>query len=97
MREYEVTIIVQPQLDDAGRDALIERVTGWLTHSEDEADQPVINHWGMRQMAYPINDQKQGYYVLYEAKMDPAQVKDTERNMHFVEDLLRYLIVRKEG
>lgn len=97
MREYEVTVIVQPNLDESARNDLLERVVGWLTHGEGEGDKPVANHWGMRQMAYMINKHKQGYYVMYNAKLDPARIGDTEQNLRYVEDLLRFLIVRKEG
>lgn len=97
MREYEVTIIIQPNLEETARKGLVERITGWLTQGEAETDKPVANHWGMRQLAYPINKHKQGYYVLYEAKLDPSRVADVERNMRFVEDLLRYLVVLKEA
>jgi small subunit ribosomal protein S6 len=97
VREYEVTIIVQPNLDETVRKELIERVSGWLTFGEDEAAKPVANHWGMRQLAYPINKHKQGYYVMFEAKLEPAQINTVEQNMRFVEDLLRFLVVRKES
>jgi small subunit ribosomal protein S6 len=96
MREYEVTIIVQPQLEDKERDDLIERVGGWLTHGEAEEDKPVANRWGQRRLAYPIRKHNEGYYVLFEAKLDPLQIADIERNMQYTEDLLRYLVVRKE-
>jgi ribosomal protein S6 len=34
---------------------------------------------------------------MYEAKVDPTRLADIERNMQYNEDILRYLIVRKEG
>lgn len=96
MREYEVTIIVQPKLEEAARNELIERVSGWLTHSDGDENKPVANHWGMKQMAYPINKHKQGYYVLFNARLDPARLPSTEQNMRYTEDLLRFLVVRKD-
>ncbi len=96
MREYEVTIILQPNLDDAARDELIERIAGWLTHGDEETAVPEINHWGQRQLAYPIRKHDQGYYVLYNATLDPDRISDIEQDMRYIEDLLRYLIVRKE-
>jgi small subunit ribosomal protein S6 len=95
MREYEVTIIVQPQLDDEIRDQVIERVSGWLTSGREETDKPVIHRWGQRRLAYPIKKFSEGYYVLYEAKVNPDRMKDIERNIQFTEDILRYLVVRK--
>ncbi len=97
MREYEVTVIFQPQLEEQPRTELIEQVSGWLTHGEEEADKPVANHWGERRLAYPIEDYNSGYYVLYEAKLSAERIPDIEQNFKFQEDILRYLIVRKEA
>jgi small subunit ribosomal protein S6 len=96
VREYEVIIIVQPNLEDAARDELVERVAGWLTPGEKESQKPEINHWGQRQLAYPIQNHNQGYYVLYNAQLEPQNISEIEQNMRYVEPLLRYLIVRKE-
>ena len=95
MREYEVTVIFQPKLSDDERTELIERVTGWLTFGEEEADKPVPDHWGLRKMAYDIDDHSEGYYILYNAKLDPLQIHEIERNMLYTEDVLRYLVLRK--
>lgn len=96
MREYELTIIVQPSLEDSARDEIIERVTGWITNNDEEAEKPVVNHWGKRYMAYPIKKHSEGYYVFYEAKIDPESISGIERNMQYTEDILRYMFIRKE-
>lgn len=97
MRDYEVTIIIQPQLADEARAELIERVSNWMAPEAAEENKPVQNHWGMRQLAYPIKKYTEGYYVMYEASIDPSAIAEIERNMQYVEDLLRYLVVRKEA
>ncbi len=97
MREYELTIILQPKLDDTAREEIIERVNGWITNNDESAEAPVVNHWGQRYMAYPIRNNKEGYYVFYEAKVDPERISDIERNMQYTEDILRYMFVRKEA
>ena len=97
MREYEVTIIVQPKLEESKRSELIDQVTNWITNDDAaEENQPTINHWGMRKLAYPIQKHSEGYYVLYETMLDPTRIADIERNFQYSEDLLRYLVVRKE-
>lgn len=96
MREYEVTVIFQANLDDEARSAVVERVSDWLTHGEAEEDKPVQNIWGQRRLAYSIRKQKEGYYILFDAKLDGAQLSDIERNMQYTEEILRYMIVRKE-
>lgn len=96
MREYEVTVIIQPQLEEEGRAQLIERINEWLTPEAGEDEKPIQNHWGTRQLAYPIRNFTEGYYVMFEASVDPTRISDIERNMQYSEDLLRYLIVRKD-
>lgn len=96
MREYEVTVIFQTKLDDEARSALVERVTGWLTHGDSEDDKPVANIWGQRRLAYPIRKNREGYYILFDAKLDSERLSDIDRNMHHAEDILRYMIIRKE-
>ncbi|MEJ2748005.1 MAG: 30S ribosomal protein S6 [Anaerolineae bacterium] len=96
MREYEVTIIVQPQLEEEARKELIAQVSGWLVPDADDNSKPVEKHWGSRQLAYPIRKFNDGYYVMYEAKIDPTRITDIERNMQYSEDILRYLVVRKD-
>jgi len=96
MREYEVTVVLQPDLDDEARSQLIERFQGWLMPEGVEIPEPTINHWGKRQLAYPINDFTEGYYIYYELMLDPANVAEINRNVKFNENILRHLIVRKD-
>jgi small subunit ribosomal protein S6 len=97
MRDYEVTVLIRPDLDEDGRAQVIERVTGWLTQGDGEADRPVVNHWGQRSLAYPIRKYTEGYYVFYEAKLQPSTLSEIERNLTYVDDILRHLFVRKEN
>ncbi|MEM7334295.1 MAG: 30S ribosomal protein S6 [Chloroflexota bacterium] len=98
MREYEVTIIIQPKLEEEPRNEIIERVTGWLVGGEVTDDnRPTTHHWGSRKMAYAIRNHKDGYYIHFEVNLDPQRIPDIERNMQYTEDLLRYLVVRKES
>ena len=96
MREYELTIILQPKLEDSARDEIIERVVGWITNNDEEAEKPEVNHWGKRYLAYPIEKNVEGYYVFFEAKIAPDNITNIERNMQYTEDILRYMFVRKE-
>jgi len=95
VREYEITIIVQPHLDDEARTELFERVNEWIAPGAEEEKKPVQNHWGQRQLAYPIRDFTEGYYLMYEALVDPSRISEIERNMQYAEDIIRYMVVRK--
>jgi len=95
VRDYEVTVVIQPELEETERAQMIERLGNLLVPGSKDDGALTANHWGVRQLAYPIRKFTEGYYVLYEAQIDPARIKDIERSMQFNEDILRYLVVRK--
>ncbi len=97
MREYEVTIIIQSQLEEEERAKLIERISELLVPGAAEEDEPAIDEWGMRRMAYPIQKNTEGYYVLYDTRLDASRIPEIERSMQYMEDVLRYLVIRKES
>lgn len=95
MRDYEVMVVLQPQLEDSARSALVELLSNLLVPGAKDDGALTIHHWGLRQLAYPIRKFQEGYYVLYEAQIDPSRIRDIERTMQYNEDVLRYLVVRK--
>jgi small subunit ribosomal protein S6 len=96
VREYEVTIILRPDLEDEARSDVLERVAGWLSTGSEEAEKPSVNQWGQRTLAYPIGKFTDGDYVFYEVKLEPGNVGDIERNFQYADEILRHLVVRKE-
>ncbi len=52
--------------------------------------------WGKRVLAYPIKHFSEGVYVLLNFEAAPAKVKELEKKLNLDEDLLRFLVVRKE-
>ncbi|MCO5186478.1 MAG: 30S ribosomal protein S6 [Anaerolineae bacterium] len=93
MREYELTLVLHPDLDEQGRTDVIERVKGWMPTGDSEIKE---DHWGQRKLAYPINKINDGYYVLLLAEMDTSDLKGMERNILYTEQILRHLVIRKD-
>ncbi|MCA9950901.1 MAG: 30S ribosomal protein S6 [Anaerolineales bacterium] len=96
MRDYEVTVILQPKLEEKERNELVESITVLLVPEDAEDGNPQLDVWGMRKMAYAIQKFSEGYYLHYNAKIDPARLSEIERSMQYMEDVIRYLIVCKE-
>ena len=51
-----------------------------------------VDHWGKRRLANPIRKQREGNYVLIQANLTPAFTATLERNLRFLEPVLRFLI-----
>ena len=94
MRDYELTFILQPTLEDEERSTLIEQIQAWI---DNEGGQVVkVNHWGGRKLAYPIQKLEQGYYVMMDIQMEGEGIREVERRLELSEPVLRYLTVRAE-
>lgn len=92
MRDYEVTFIVHPDLDENAFTEILERVKGWI--SEGDGTVSNVDLWGKRKLAYPIRKKSEGQYVHLKTNMAPSFCTTLERNMRLTEPIMRFLVVR---
>ena len=90
MRNYELVCIVQPELDETAFNGVVERVTGWVTEAGGTVDK--VDIWGRRRMAYQIRKQREGQYVLMNVTLDPKSTGELERNIRYLETVLRHML-----
>ena len=90
MRNYELICILQPELDENAFKGALERVQGWVTESGGSVDKTEI--WGRRRLAYVIHKQTEGQYVLLNISLDPKAASELERNIRFLEPVLRHML-----
>ncbi len=96
MRDYEVVYIFKSELPVEALEQRLERYHEKLTGSNG-GEITAVEHWGKRQLSYPIQNQSSGYYVVAQFRSAPAALPEYERLLKLEEDLLRYLIVLSEG
>lgn len=96
MKEYETVYIFDSQLTDEQIGAHVERFHGLLTGSNG-GEILAIDHWGRRQLAYPIAKRTNGYYVVAQFRTPTEALPEYERALKLEEGLLRYLLVLHEG
>jgi small subunit ribosomal protein S6 len=94
VRSYELIFIVHPEVDEDDFTAVVERVTGLVERNSGEVTE--VNIWGLRRLAYPIQNQWEGQYVLMQLELEPQGVAGLERDLILVEQIIRHLIVRVE-
>jgi len=94
MRSYEFTFIVHADVEDEGITDVTEKVSQFIADSGGQVTN--ADHWGRRRVAYPIQKQKEGYYVLMQVQLDPESINALERNLKLTEEVIRYLLVRVE-
>lgn len=93
MREFDTTFIVQPEISEEGREALIAKLRGVLERAG--AVPLEVDDMGKKKLAYEIKRFQKGHYLsmLY---LDPGKaVAELERSLRLDESILRFLTVRK--
>jgi len=95
VRLYEAVYIFDPALDEPTVTAKLERYHAIVTGGDGQV--AAVDHWGNRQLAYPIEKHKTGYYVVSQFHGDPEALPEFERALKLEEGLLRYLVVLNEG
>lgn len=94
LRRYELYVIFQPELDEGELESRIERTDGYLTNSGGEIVEIVRR--GKRRLQYSIKRHNQGIDVIYQANLPASALETLERQLNLNEDVLRYLIVRRD-
>lgn len=93
-RNYELILVLNPSIGDEKLEAELERIKALVETQGEIAD---VDVWGRRRLAYEIQDEAEGYYVLIHFASEPVFPKELERLLRISEYVLRYLIVLAEA
>jgi len=93
MYPYETLFIVRTELPEAHLRETIDRARKLLESLG--ASVSKVDEWGVRELAYPIQKERRGYYVLFEYEAKPEAVWEFERNLKIAEEILRFITVRR--
>jgi len=90
---YETILIFNSALGEEAVSALVEK---FKTLIAENATVEKIEEWGKRRLAYPIEDENEGYYVLWHFESKPDFPAELNRVLEITEGVLRSLVVRNE-
>ena len=90
---YEAVFIFSMTLGEEGIAAIKEK---FQTLIEQNAEIGEVVEWGKRRLAYLINDEADGFYVLYNFVSGPEFPAELDRIAKITDGVLRSMIIRKE-
>ena len=93
MNKYESIIIVNPNVDEAGLKALEEKFTGLINENGKVES---VENMGKKRLAYEIKKFKEGTYMLFNFESNPDSIKELERVYRITDDVIKFIVVRKE-
>lgn len=93
MRKYEGVFIFLPNMEEEKRNQLLDRLKGII-----EADGTISNvdEWGVRKLAYLIDDIAEGYYVVMNFETKPEVVDEVKRIAKISDSIMRHMITRED-
>lgn len=94
MRDYELVMIVSPEVEDEAVQSTVERVQQFIAEQGGQVKE--VTPWGRRRLAYAIERHLEGSYVVAQLSLDPQRLKALEENLESAEDVIRHLVVKLE-
>jgi small subunit ribosomal protein S6 len=95
LRQYELVIIINPELGEDETQELIQRIKGIIESGGGQVLK--VDLWGSKRLAYSIKRHRDGYYVLYLFEASSGLVQQLSSAIQLIESILRHMIVRFEG
>lgn len=92
MRIYENLFIVKPDATEEEIDQLIELMSGHVTKAGGTIDK--VDKWGKRRLAYRVEKNREGNYVLMQFTAGPETVHEFERRLRVQDSVIKFLTVR---
>ena len=93
MNNYETIIIINPNLDEAACAGVVDRFIDMIG-KEGKVDSTEV--WGKRKLAYPIQKNNEGYYVLVNFSSNPEFIDELNRVYNITDEIIKHIIVKKD-
>lgn len=91
-RQYELMYIVSPEASEQEVSDLHAQVEAIVARFEGKVDKS--ENWGRRKLAYDIKRQREGVYVLETLTGPGDMVKELDRRLKVIDQVMRHLVVR---
>lgn len=93
MTHYETVFILTPVLSDTQVEEAVKKVSDFLAESKAE----IVTHedWGLKKLAYPIQNKRNGFYHLFEFKTENHELVAALELMYKRDErIIRYLTIK---
>lgn len=93
-RDYELGFILNPEVNEEAIRPLLERIQQIVVTHDGQVVK--VNQWGRRRLAYPIEHNRDGYYIFIDMILTPETVAEIEHMLQVSEVVLRHMVKRRD-
>ena len=94
MRNYELGVILHPDLEEADVTKAIETIGQYVQSNGGQVAS--VNVWGRRALAYPIRRQSNGVYAFLNIQLESSAMNELDRSLKLDEKVIRFLLIRPD-
>ena len=93
-RDYELGFILNPEVNEEQTRTILERIEQIVSNYGGQIMR--VNQWGRRRLAYPIERNRDGFYVFIDMILTPETVSELDRTLKVSEEVIRHLIKKRD-
>lgn len=93
MNKYESVIIINPTVDEEGVKELVKKFTD-LINTDGKVEK--VDELGKKRLAYEVQKNKEGYYVVFYFEANPNLISELERNYRITDEVIKFMSVKVE-
>ena len=94
MRNYEIAVIIRPDLENKSLVDMKETIKDWIASSGGEVS--LVDDMGRRKLAYQIKKKREGHYISWYASLLPSGPSEVETEMRLNENILRFMVIKSD-
>ena len=91
MKKYESVVIINPNVDE---EKLKELVKKFETLINTDGKVEKVDELGKKELAYPIDKNKEAFYVVYYFEANPDLIDELERNYRITDEVIKFMTIR---
>ncbi len=92
MRQYELMVILDPELDDRTVAPSLDKLLAVVKKDGGKIDS--VDIWGRRRLAYDIKKKSEGIYAVIQMTAEPATALELDRQLNLNEVVMRTKLLR---
>ena len=94
MRNYEIMFILNPNTSEEEADKINGQIEGVVTTGGGKVEK--IEKMGKRRLAYEVDKQREGFYMLFVISANGDIIKECERRLRVIDAVIKYITVRTD-
>ena len=93
MNKYESVVIINPNVDEEGVKELVKKFTD-LINTDGKVEK--VDELGKKKLAYEVQKNQEGYYVVFYFEANPNLISELERNYRITDEVIKFMSVKVE-